>query len=523
MTNKKLVSLLLTIIWIVQFLVEALTFSMIWHLDMLPTVFLTVLAVLFVLIWLVPGILLLRKKKKGMVRRRIIALVLVVLVILGCALASGMVSQLNRTMNNVTGNTEITTVMTVYVLADDEAANIGDAADYTFAILQNIGADKTQQALTLLQKEVGKSVATAEYGFTTDMVDALYNGEVDALLLSSAYAGMLDDMDGYGDFASRTRVLHEISVVEQATKPKDPANSSGVQTTRPVVGSNNDNQNQEDQTWDDGTPSVVNTPFVVYLSGNDTRTTKLVVGRSDVNILAVVNPVTKQILLVNTPRDYFIPHPNSPNGERDKLTHLGNDGINCSIRGLENLYNERIDFYAQINFTGFETLIDAIGGVTVHFDSGFTTAQNVEIVAGNNYLDGAAALSVARERYSFGDGDNTRGKNQMKIIKAVVQKLASGAIIANYADIMNSLEGMFVTDFAMEDVSKLVKMQLSDMASWNIMSYAVAGDGGEDYTYTGGYAYVMYPYHSWVDHAADLMDRVIDGEILTEEIVKFPK
>ena len=159
----------------------------------------------------------------------------------------------------------------------------------------------------------------------------------------------------------------------------------------------------------------------------------------------------------------------------------------------------------------------------MHFDSGFTTAQNVEIVAGNNYLDGAAALSVARERYSFGDGDNTRGKNQMKIIKAVVQKLASGAIIANYADIMNSLEGMFVTDFAMEDVSKLVKMQLSDMASWNIMSYAVAGDGGEDYTYTGGYAYVMYPYHSWVDHAADLMDRVIDGEILTEEIVKFPK
>lgn len=518
MNNKKMLSMLMVIIWVAQFLVEALTFGVILQLDLLPGLYVTILGVLFALVWILPGVLLFRRKKKGKTGCQIVALILVTLIILGCAGVSGMVSQFGQTMNNVTGKTEITTMMTVYVRSDDDAQDIQDAADYTFATLKNVGTEKTRQAVDTLQNTLGKTLTTVEYAVTTEMADALYAGEVDAILLSSAYAGTLADTEGYTDFASRTKVLHEVTIVEESktddTQLKEPL------TTRPVIGENKVDKPATNQKGEEAT--VANTPFLVYLSGNDTRSTTLVTSRSDVNIIAAVNPVTKQILLVNTPRDYFIPHPNSPNGERDKLTHLGNDGINCSVRGLEALYNERIDFYAQINFTGFETLIDAIGGITVYFDTSFTACAETPVYAGENYLNGHDALNVARERYTLAGGDNARGQNQMKIIKAVVQKLASGAIISNYADILNSLEGMFVTDVSMDDISKLVKMQLEDFASWNIQSYAVTGDGGEDYTYTAGLAYVMYPYQGMVDYGKELIDRVIAGEILTEQDVVYP-
>lgn len=509
--------MLLGIIWAAQLLVEALTFGVIWKLNMFPDLYLAVLAALFVLLWALTGTLLFRKKRKGKNGRRVIALILVTLIVLGCAGVSSAVSQLSKTMNNVTGKTEITTMMTVYVLADDPAQEIQDAKGYTFAVLENIGADKTRQAVATLEKDFGAALSTKAYGSVAELADALYNGDADAILMSSAYAQTLEDIEGYEDFASRTRVLYELSVVAQSTTTQKPDENKEPLTTRPVVGE--DKADKEQNKKEDA--SVVNTPFLVYLSGNDTRSQSLVTGRSDVNILAVVNPVTKQILLINTPRDYYIPHPNSPDGHRDKLTHLGNDGIDCSVRGLENLYNERVDFYAQINFTGFETLIDAIGGITVTFDRSFLAYGRTQIVEGENYLTGEQALHVARERYSFSDGDNTRGRNQMRIIKAVVQKLASGAIIANYADILKSLEGMFVTDITMDDISKLVKMQLSDLAAWNIQSYAVTGENGYENTYTGGYLSIMYEDQGMVDYAQELIDRVIAGDVLTEQDVVY--
>lgn len=517
MKSKKTLSVLLLVIWIMQLLVEALTFGIIWKLDMLPALYMTVVAVLFVLLWLLVGGLLFVGKKPG-IGRRMTALLLAALIVFGCAGASSAVTRLKQTMSNVTGKTEITTVMTVYVRADDPAQEIQDASAYTFAILKNIGAEKTRQAIAALEETCGATLMTAEYEIVTDMANALYNGTVDAILMSGAYAETLEDMDGYGDFSSKTRVLHEVSIVGQADMSQNPLQPEGPLTTRPVVGEDKKDPNQGSSE----PASVTNSPFVVYLSGNDTRSTTLVTSRSDVNILAVVNPVTKQILLVNTPRDYFIPHPLAPEGQPDKLTHLGNDGIDCSVRGLENLYSERIDFYAQINFTGFETLIDAIGGITVTFDKDFVALGVTPIYAGENYLTGEQALHVARDRYSFSDGDHARGRNQMKIIKAVVQKLVSGAILTNYADILDSLEGMFVTDITMNDVSKLVKMQLSDLAAWNIQSYAVTGTNGEGRTYTAGYASVVYPDQGSVDYGKKLIDRVIAGEVLTERDVVYP-
>ena len=526
MKNEKTMSILTTVIWVVQLLAEALTFGIIWRLDMLPGKYLLVAVALFALMWLVTGALLFlrgkKKNKKETQTRRITALVLAVLVVLGCAVMAKMISELHQTMNTVTDSNGITTMMTVYVRADDPAQEISDAAGYTYAVLADVGVDQTKNAVATLQNELNTTLSTNAYGSTTLMADALYAGEVDAILMSNAYVALLEEQTGYADFETKTKVLHEIAIVTQVQVNNDPGNSKEPLTTRPVVGAEKEDESGGNEVE---IGSVVNTPFVVYLSGNDARSEVLTTGRSDVNILAVVNPVTKQVLLVNTPRDYHIAHPYSTSGKLDKLAHLGAYGVDCSIQGLEMLYNERIDFYGQINFTGFKTLIDAIGGVTVYADESFVAGGDVYIEAGENYLNGEQALKFARQRYGVTGGDNGRGKNQMKVIKAVIQKMVSGAIITNYSDILASMEGMFVTDMSMNDISRLVKMQLNDMATWNVVSYAVTGynsSSTETYSSPGHDLYVMDVNQEAVDFGSELIDRVIAGDILTDADTVFP-
>jgi LCP family protein required for cell wall assembly len=304
---------------------------------------------------------------------------------------------------------------------------------------------------------------------------------------------ILEDEAQIKAFAEKTRVLHNVPVVE---------NNEPVQETTPAVS------------------DITNTPFIIYFSGLDNDATELSISRSDVNILMVVNPETKQILMVNTPRDYYVVHPYG-NGGRDKLTHCGIYGIDCSIQALEKLYGVDVAGYAQINFTGFETLIDAIGGITVYFDTAFTACGETYISVGENYLNGHDALNAARERYTLAGGDNARGQNQMKIIKAVIQKLASGAIISNYADIMDSVEGMFTMNIPAEMISELMKMQLSDMARWNIVSYSAKGGGfkAETYSMPGMELWVTEPNKYSVQKAIRLIDMVFAGERLTEEVI----
>jgi len=330
--------------------------------------------------------------------------------------------------------------------------------------------------------------------------------------LNTAFVAIVEDEDDFSDFSEKTRLLTEVKVEEKIVETVPPET--------PKVPEDPDNQAQipGQPELPDLITDITNAPFVMYISGSDTRSNKLSVNtRSDVNILAVVNPVTKQVLLVNTPRDAYVPNP-AGKGALDKLTHCGIYGMDNSRKALADLYGVDINYMAKINFTGFETLIDAIGGVTVYSDASFT-ADGVSIVKGENYLDGREALVFARVRKLLAGGDNDRGKNQMKVVSAVIKKVTSGTtILTNYSAILNSLQGMFVTNVDVSDMSKLVKMQLDDMASWDIRSYALTGKGGSAITYSwaGKYLYVMYPNESSLERACGLIDRVMSGEKLTD-------
>lgn len=505
MNGKKIWNIILLVLLGLQTVAEVLCAVFLIRLDMLPGAYVAVL--LIVLVFLLAGnalLMFVHGKKPVSAFRRIVCCVLSLIVVVLCCTGAKLGADAHKTIDVVTNRVTTTTRnVYVFVLQDDPAVTIGDAAEYTFGYVEGYDIDHTQGVILHLGDIFGQEPSLRAYAGAAEMVDGLYDHSVDALIMNGVSVAILIEDPAYADFVDKVRILEDMSFAELE-------NLEPAETTQP--------------TEPDLEKTVVNSPFIVYVSGSDTLSKKLLVSRSDVNILMIVNPVTKQILLLNTPRDYYVENP-AGNGARDKLTHCGLYGPDCSMEALENLYNISIDYYGQINFTGFKTLVDAVGGVTVHSDQAFR-AGDTYIQVGENQLNGEQALSFARERYRVADGDRDRGKNQMKVIKAVVQKMTSGTtVIANYSSILQSLEGMFSTSIKMEQISMLVKMQLSDMATWNIQSFAVTGVGGSEKTYSmpGSYAYVMYEDEGYTAYASELIERVLNGDVLKEEDVQYPQ
>ena len=275
---------------------------------------------------------------------------------------------------------------------------------------------------------------------------------------------------------------------------------------------------------------ITKEPFVIYLSGVDTRGELTENARSDVNILAAVNPVTKRVALINTPRDYYVDLAGTDS--KDKLTHAGLYGVETSMATLGNLYGVNVDHYIRINFAGFISIIDALGGVDVYSDQAFTSVGSpgyydpTTFVEGWNHLDGKSALAFARERHAFASGDIQRGINQMKVIDAMLNKIKSPALLMGFSKIMDAAADCFVTSFSQDQISALVRMQLSDFAEWDIESYTVTGTSSSStkcYSAKGQKLYVMKPDDSSVSKAREMLASVLGGEGTVADTTQKPE
>ena len=275
---------------------------------------------------------------------------------------------------------------------------------------------------------------------------------------------------------------------------------------------------------------ITKEPFVVYLSGVDTRGDLTDKARSDVNIIAAVNPVTKQVVLINTPRDYYVDLAGT--NSKDKLTHAGLYGVQTSMDTLGNLYGVDVQHYIRINFAGFINIIDALGGVDVYSDQAFTSVGSpgyydpTTFVEGWNHLDGKAALAFARERHAFKTGDVQRGINQMKVIDAMLNKIKSPALLMGFSKIMDAASDCFVTSFSQDQISALVRMQLSDFAEWDIESYTVTGTSSSStkcYSAKGQKLYVMKPDDASVSKAREMIASVLGGEGTVADTTQKPE
>ena len=256
----------------------------------------------------------------------------------------------------------------------------------------------------------------------------------------------------------------------------------------------------------------------MYISGSDSRSSDISTsGNSDVNIIATINPKTHQVLLVSTPRDYFIPLSFS-NGVPDKLTHAGGKGIEESIKTLEMLYDMELDYYFKVNFAGFEGIIDALGGIDVYSDYDFESyISDYTYQKGVNHMDGEKALYFVRERYNLPNGDFQRGIHQMRMIEAVANKVLSPAILTQYLPFMDAVGNCFRTSIPSDFITDMVQNQLQNGGDWNIVSYYVSGTPAyrRTYSYPSYDLSVVIPDESTVEVAKDLMQRVRNGEIVT--------
>ena len=275
---------------------------------------------------------------------------------------------------------------------------------------------------------------------------------------------------------------------------------------------------------------ITKEPFVLYLSGVDNRGELTEKARSDVNILAVVNPTTKRVALINTPRDYYVDLAGTDS--KDKLTHAGLYGVETSMATLGNLYGIQVDHYIRIDFSGFISIIDAVGGVDVYSDQAFTSVGSpgyydpTTFAEGWNHLDGKSALAFARERHAFASGDIQRGINQMKVIDAMANKLKSPTVLMSFSKLMDAVSNCFVTSLSQEQISALVRMQLGDLASWDIESCSVTGSSGKSsqcYSAKGQSLYVMKPDESSVSKAKELIASVLGGEGTVSDTQQAPE
>ena len=257
--------------------------------------------------------------------------------------------------------------------------------------------------------------------------------------------------------------------------------------------------------------------FSIYISGIDVFGPVATKSRSDVNIIATINPKTKQILLTNTPRDYYVQIPEVSGEGKDKLTHAGIYGVDKSMATLGELYGIDIPFYARVNFTSLITMVDSMGGIDVDSEYACTTYAG-EVQKGINHFDGEQALAFARERYSLEGGDNQRGKNQMAVIQAMFKKMITPEMLMKAPTMISEISDSVETNMSMDQIQKLIQSQLSSGGSWTIKSVAAEGTGDSQYCYSmpGTALYVMQPNMESVENIKALMQSVQNGEKLPE-------
>lgn len=330
--------------------------------------------------------------------------------------------------------------MSVVVLKDSDVHNVTQLDSVTGPT--DTDNDNIQKLIADIKTSQSKELTVEQSTSYLAAYKSLVSGEAKAIVLNSVFENIIESE--YPDYASKIRKIYTKNITKEVAAPKVSKNKS----------------------------------FNVYVSGIDTYGPISSVSRSDVNILMTVNQDSKKILLTTTPRDSYVPIADGGNNQKDKLTHAGIYGVDSSIHTLENLYGVDINYYVRLNFTTFLKLIDLLGGVDVYNDQEFTAHTNGKFYpVGNVHLDSEQALGFVRERYSLADGDRDRGRNQQKVIVAIIQKLTSTEALKNYSDILQGLQDSLQTNMPIETMMDLVNTQLESGGSYKVNSQDLKGTG----------------------------------------------
>lgn len=468
---KKSIFYVITIFQIVATIIFILLLQ---RTKLLPSQYMYIIAGVLLVLSVIEAVLLYKPKSKI---RVILGIAMVLVSLIAYVYGGTYIVKVLKTIDQITQVTTVRADVGIYVRKEDEVQSISDMTDYTFGVMETLDWENTESVIEEV-KSIAGDIDTKNYEGVMELIDSLLKTEeTDAIIINSAFLEIVKEMEDYVNVEDQIRLVH-MEQVENVVE---------IEPNKP--------EEKESEV------------YTIYISGIDSRTGLVAKSRSDVNILATVNMETKEVLLVSTPRDYYVPLSIS-NGVPDKLTHAGIYGVNVSMDTLGMLYETEVDYYFRVNFSGFEEIIDALGGVVVESDYAFSTGLHT-FKQGENYMDGEAALDFARERYAFAAGDRQRGRNQMAVIEAVIEKAVSPALLTNFSQIMDSVQGSFETNIPYDLMAEVVRTQLDEGGTWKISRYSVDGSGASKRPYSmSTNAYVMIPNYDTVNTAIEMMRQV---------------
>lgn len=455
--------------------------------NVLPTKLLFLITIIFVLLDAIFALLLCYYTRA--VVSKIICVVITLVLIFGSCLGGYYISKTGSLLTNITNVTKhAKNTVSVVVKQSSDIKNKSQLNGLSVGTLRTIGTQGSSKALTELSKD-GIVMNQSEYDSLSAMLEAFYNGEVDSIIINESSRSQILDMESYADFDNNTRVVYQTSYKVENT---DKANA---------------------------VTDITSKPFNVLISGSDTRGGFDENGRSDVIMVATVNPKTSTILLTSVPRDFYVTTAcdaadGCMQGALDKITHTGIHGTNTTKRTVEQLLGIEINYTFKVGFDTVTDLVNALGGVDVYVEPGYAvTNEYFSVHEGVNHLNGHDALEYARERYAYTEGDRQRTKNQQQVLMGIVNEATKPSVITKYASIMDAMANTFSTTMSNEEISDLIKYQINNNPKWKMEQYMVDGTGDTLMcAELGDAASVMVPDQSTVKMAKDKINAVLAGK-----------
>lgn len=463
----------------------------IFKLQILPDNILIPIILVLILLTMI-FVLLINFSTHGLVSKILCSLMVVVLSAV-YGLGNYYLYSTNTTLETVTdqGNKAKNTV-SVVVLNSSGLENVNSLEGSKLGVLKTIGNEATKKSLTDLKKN-NVTYTKKTYDNMLGMLKALYDGEVDAIVLNEAYRSNVCDLEDYTNFNNDTKVIHKTVYYTKE-------NSSSLAVS-----------------------DITSKPFNILISGNDSFGSLDENSRSDVDMLVTINPVTSTILLTSIPRDSYVKEVCNDYacnyGVYDKLTHTGIYGVDTTKNTIENMLDIDINYVYRVNFTSMIDIVDALGGVDVTVPEGmavskFYTNSNLEGVhEGENHLDGKRALAYSRERKAYLDGDLQRARNQQQVLQAMFKKATSPEIIKNYTSLLKALIGAFDTNMTTKEITSFIKYQIQAKPSWKFEQFVLKGDNDLRMSAElGNEVSVVILYDSYINIAHDKIQAVLDGQ-----------
>ena len=244
--------------------------------------------------------------------------------------------------------------------------------------------------------------------------------------------------------------------------------------------------------------------------------------RSDTMLLLTVDPVTKTAGMLSVPRDMWV---NIPGFGYSKINNayaygeeykLPGGGPGLAVQTVENFLGIPIQYYAQVEFTTFEKMVDTIGGVCLTIPEeikvGRTYEHSVTLKAGYQCLDGKSTLGYARNRYTK-NGDVDRAARQQQVILAIRDKVTQPAnfvsLIAQAPTLYNEFSGGINTNLSLTDTLRLAVLAKDiplDSIKKGVIDYTMMQDGFTDVN--GQQLAILRPYP---DKIRELVDSIFGG------------